>query len=363
MSDPPALVEQSRARHDRVAEAHAQVTAEAGIPKNLPALTSLRGVAALTVLVFHVTQDFRGYLAVDLFFLLSGFVLMHVYGRMVPTRESYFGFLKARLARIYPVHLLTLAMLLPMFESRPDFSFGGLAISLLLLQSPWYSACWNYGAWSISAEWHAYLLFPFLVKIYRERSTAGLVVTLVACAATAGLLAHFAGSGNITNTPMVLARCLPEFIAGMVLYSLFERGTVRWITGDTAISIVVVLLILSEIAGVPDGILIALLGALLLCAAANHGYAERLLCSRILQYLGYISYSLYMVQMASYVLVTSYFPEAGYGRDALFVGLSLGLAAMISPLFEYPARDWLKNRWRRPEPDMRGAMLQPGLPS
>src|SRR5947199_2767956 len=73
------------------------------------ALTSLRGVAALTVLIFHVIPDFRGYLAVDLFFLLSGFVLTHVYREIELSRQSYFNFLKSRLARIYPVHLLMFA--------------------------------------------------------------------------------------------------------------------------------------------------------------------------------------------------------------------------------------------------------------
>lgn len=110
-------------------------------PTEIPALTSLRGLAALTVLIFHVIPDFRGYLAVDLFFLLSGFVLTHVYRQIVLTRQSYFKFLKARLARIYPVHLVILIVLLPMLDTRPDLSSGGLLSSLLLMQSPWHSIC------------------------------------------------------------------------------------------------------------------------------------------------------------------------------------------------------------------------------
>jgi peptidoglycan/LPS O-acetylase OafA/YrhL len=145
----------------------------------ISALTSLRGVAALTVLIFHVVPDFRGYLAVDLFFLLSGFVLTHVYRGFELTRQSYFNFLKARLARIYPVHLMILVVLLPMLNTRPDFSSGGLLSSLFLMQSPWHSISWNYASWSISAEWHCYLLFPILVINYRTRSNSVLLITLV----------------------------------------------------------------------------------------------------------------------------------------------------------------------------------------
>ena len=136
----------------------------------ISALTSLRGVAALTVLIFHVIPGFRGYLAVDLFFLLSGFVLTHVYHEIELTWQSYFSFSKARLARIYPVHLMMLVVLLPMLDTRPDFSSGGLLSSLLFMQSPWHSICWNYASWSISAEWHSYLLFPILILNYRTRS-------------------------------------------------------------------------------------------------------------------------------------------------------------------------------------------------
>jgi peptidoglycan/LPS O-acetylase OafA/YrhL len=193
-------------------------------PTEISALTSLRGVAALTVLIFHVTPDFRSYLAVDLFFLLSGFVLTYVYREIELTRQSYFNFLKARLARIYPVHLMMLVVLLPMLDTRPDFSSGGLLSSLLLMQSPWHSICWNYASWSISAEWHSYLLFPILVINYRTRSNKILLVTLAVCAGVVGLTGLILGSGNISNTIVVLLRCLPEFISGIVLYFLLERG-------------------------------------------------------------------------------------------------------------------------------------------
>jgi peptidoglycan/LPS O-acetylase OafA/YrhL len=230
-------------------------------PTEISALTSLRGVAALTVLIFHVIPDFRGYLAVDLFFLLSGFVLTHVYRQIALTRESYFKFLKARLARIYPVHLMMLVVLLPMLDTRPDFSSGGLLSSLLLLQSPWHSICWNYASWSISAEWHAYLLFPILVMNYRTRSNKALLATLLVCAGVVGLTDLTLGSGNISNTIVVLLRCLPEFISGMAIYFLLARGCLpKWIGRDITFWLSTAMLLSFEWVHVPDGIMVCALG-------------------------------------------------------------------------------------------------------
>src|SRR5580704_6849142 len=110
-----------------------------------------------------------------------------------------------------------------MLDTRPDFSSVGLLSSLLLLQSPWHSMCWNYASWSISAEWHTYLLFPILVMNYRTRSNKVLLATLLVCAAVVGLTDLSYGSGNISNTIVVLLRCLPEFISGMVIYFLLAR--------------------------------------------------------------------------------------------------------------------------------------------
>jgi peptidoglycan/LPS O-acetylase OafA/YrhL len=311
----------------------------------LSAVTSLRGVAALTVLIFHIIPNFRGYLAVDLFFFLSGFVLTHVYSEIVLTRQSYFAFLQARLARVYPVHLMILVLLLPMLDSRPDFSSGGLVSSLLLLQSPWHSICWNYASWSISAEWHSYLLFPILAMNYRTRPNKALLATLFVCASVVGITDSGSGSGNISNTIMVLLRCLPEFISGIVLYFLYERGCLpNCISRDAAFWLSAAMLPLFEWVHVPDGVMICMLAIVLVTSAANQGRSVRVLHYHVFAYLGYISYSLYMVQMiiALFLMSLLHLSTSEMLYKVLFVGLSFLSAAIISPTIEYPARNWLK---------------------
>ncbi len=131
-------------------------------PVELPALTALRGLAALTVLFYHgsfLAFRFaggerrglaRGNLAVDLFFLLSGFVLSHVYGsRLGPGRSwrAVGKFLWARFCRIYPASLFTVAVFVLQYTIGrlvwpAGVSFKAqLTAALLLMQVPWLRRC------------------------------------------------------------------------------------------------------------------------------------------------------------------------------------------------------------------------------
>ncbi len=113
-----------------------------------------------------------GYLAVDLFFVLSGFILAYQYlDRFPKARGDYLGFLVKRLARIYPTQIFTLGMLVAVVAggsfigvsiSEPQ-NFTALgAIQDALLIRGWFvpTQGWNFPSWSLSAEWFAYLLFP-----------------------------------------------------------------------------------------------------------------------------------------------------------------------------------------------------------
>src|ERR1700744_3320893 len=88
--------------------------------------TSLRGIAAVLVVAFHYAVPLRhvgfdvnrytllvarGYLWVDLFFILSGFILCHVYANQLVDIRSIASFFRARFARIYPLHIATLLLL------------------------------------------------------------------------------------------------------------------------------------------------------------------------------------------------------------------------------------------------------------
>jgi peptidoglycan/LPS O-acetylase OafA/YrhL len=314
-------------------------------PTTMKALTPLRGLAALAVLSWHAELPVRGYLGVDLFFLLSGFVMMHAYGTMAETASAYLQFLKARLARIYPVHLFVLLLLLPELQTSQAFSLGGLLSSLFLMQSPWHSMCWNFCSWSISAEWHAYLIFPTLARLILVKAVRWMAGALVVCAAIVTINGVIHHSGDITNLPPVLLRCFPEFVAGMILYRLREIGQLpAFFQSNKGFAAALAGLAALEVVHAPDGLTVCLLAVLLISAARDGSAFARFLGWAPFPWLGDISYSLYMVQMVVLVLLQKFAPHLStWQHSLLFVTGSVLLAAPISRFIEYPARSLVRS--------------------
>src|SRR5215469_5748632 len=137
----------------------------------IPCLDGLRGLAALAVMLFHFNIFFlpqarlteiapfvsRGYLAVDLFFLLSGFVMAHVYGRLLGSnwRAHWRHFAVSRFARLYPLFAITtmvIVSLVTLYHApTKEVSFSGrsLALQPIMLQQWSSGLSWNYPSWSI----------------------------------------------------------------------------------------------------------------------------------------------------------------------------------------------------------------------
>jgi peptidoglycan/LPS O-acetylase OafA/YrhL len=290
-------------------------------------LTALRGVAALLVVFYHLTKvvdpDWAtrpalhvvasGYLAVDLFFVLSGFVMTHVYGRdfiVAPTAARYRRFLVARLARIYPLHVFVLALWVALELVRPApftdpaRSPGALLAHLLLVQD-WHVGpvlTWNEPSWSISAEWAAYLAFPVVVRLSRLRHPAWRALA----AASLGLLLFGVTRlspwgpyrmGAIDVAPdFGVARCILEFGLGVLAYRVYADGALARVLGSDAALLITSAAVLAgmqlrvnDLALVPGFVL------LILCVASNRGAGVRLLGVRPLRLLGEISYSVYLV--------------------------------------------------------------------
>jgi len=356
--------------------------------KHLQSLTALRGVAALAVVMRHFTFSIfgaadgpgfyliplRGYLAVDLFFILSGFVLAHVYGEefAAHVETGRFGrFLWARIARIYPLHLLALLMLVGSYGHSPAYSQSALFANLLLLQGPWLSyATWNDPSWSISAEWHAYILFPFLCTyIWRRGIGARVALGAVCWIALALMTASQDGDFQpITHGAISLARSLPEFLIGMLIYRLYRSGwwVRRWRSDWSFMALAALIVALTPL-WPTDLAIVTLLPLLLLATVSNQGFIHRVLNGRALVALGNMSYALYMVhlicldgveRLARIAHPTAVdYPE----QFLLFVGALLAALLMSSLLyrcFERPARFYLRELWRR-----RDMSAQPARPS
>lgn len=296
----------------------------------LPSLTPLRGIAALWVVLYHYNiwasnlnlDDYlqivdQGYLAVDLFFMISGFVMAHVYRRAIvaDVRGSYLPFLGARVARLYPLHIFILLLFLATALSAHTAAYIATGVSkpipvegtrsllalvanVFMLQGLKAGALsWNYPSWSISVEFLAYLLFPLaLVTIWQapraaKITLAGVLLALLVC------LRQLTGDDfNQWDGAETFLRCLPEFGAGILLYDLFSSGTARRVLSSdaTAVAVFAAVLALAQ-AGISDFVTVLAFALLVPVSVANEGLITRLINVAPLIWLGEISYSLYLV--------------------------------------------------------------------
>jgi peptidoglycan/LPS O-acetylase OafA/YrhL len=307
---------------DASVEAISHVTAS-GRAK-IPALTGIRGVAAVWVALFHIgpvvarflgfaepgAPISRGYLGVDLFFILSGFVLgMTSAPAMAEAFKPALGrFAIGRAFRILPLHWFVLGAILLLTVLFPNDSWGGSRstwanfVACLLLVQAWgtpadWALSWNSPAWSLSAEWLAYFGFPILAvlacRLKNGKAALGLsALCLLALAAV--MLAS--GDPSLQHTGRLAApRCVAEFTAGVLLWRAMDLGALRWIGGGRALIAGLVLVGVAVAAGPPLE-LVAPFGfaALIVACASPTRAAATLFGARPIAFLGEISFSLYL---------------------------------------------------------------------
>lgn len=162
------------------------------INKLIKPLTSLRFIFALMVFAFHLTSVqtiskplslvycnilYEGYIGVSFFFILSGFILAYNYQNLLITKKiSKYAFWKARIARIYPMHIFTFILAIPLiiYADKEFFNNGVFYIehaipNIFLIQNfiPDYSFnhAFNAPSWAISNEMFFYLMFPLIIFI------------------------------------------------------------------------------------------------------------------------------------------------------------------------------------------------------
>jgi peptidoglycan/LPS O-acetylase OafA/YrhL len=337
-------------------------------PESIPALTGVRGVAALWVVLYHLTLGTnihvlrQGYLGVDLFFVLSGFILSHVYGSTPGLWKpaGYLQFLKIRLARVYPLHLVTLCglgaavLLLPAFADHypiPDqrWGTGAFVASLLLVQNWAYflPTCWNTPSWSLSAEWLAYLLFPLFVAVtaWPRGRVFPTALAAIALATLVTILRLKGVAGTNAAGTLGLLRVITEFSAGCLLYRARANGLMRMPPVADVIGLGVLLASAAEVLN----IFAALPATALIILRASHPRSPttRCLSLPLFVWLGEVSFSLYMVhwiviQICNYIAGEMHGPpafvKAASGAAALLGSFTVGIAA--HRWIELPARAW-----------------------
>jgi len=356
-------------------------------PQELKPLTSLRFIAAFWVLLYHFKDHLGlglgqfglvadGYLGVDLFFTLSGFILAHVYlTSLEDGRFGYGGFLKNRIARVYPMHLAALAAMVALFAGAsalgagvgsPDaFKWSDLPAHLFMVHA-WgttEAVGWNFPSWSISAEWAAYLLFPLVAGLVLKAkrwsgafALSALALCLVSFWALDNLSAIAPGVGQDFSqmTAQIGAlRILPSFLLGVALYA-FGRAhaapkswawplviaSAGWIVAVTSF-------------GWWEGLIWFGLAGLLygLAETSRHG-VDAPMSGRVFVFLGAASYALYMIHLPIDIVWFHALERFGVTetsdlavRIAAVTGVfavCIAVSAFAYLWLEEPARKWIR---------------------
>jgi len=362
--------------------------------KEIVALTGLRGVAASVVALYHLSALYstpgaawhvpKGYLCVDIFFVLSGFVMATTYRHMFVWRVSfrdYRRFLYLRVARIWPLYLV--ATLLAIFIYHPARLPAQMLLANLFMVQGWGIAqSLNVPLWSVSAEFAAYLLFPFLFLFLAGARKGRLALTVAAAfliiGASAWINAHDPAINELLHriygahengildlyapySGLPVARAVGGFMLGVAVWFLSRHCRIAAVTNGNGFGLACAgLILVLTAAGSSDLVIYPLFPLLVLSLAEDKGLLAKILGSPVIRYLGVLSFAIYALQgpvfaqLRPHILILAGAVPPGWSAPVTYGAALAGLliAAMLAHyLIEKPSRLALRMRLRlRAEP-------------
>ncbi|HEX6036754.1 acyltransferase [Longimicrobium sp.] len=367
---------------------------------HLGALTGLRFVAAFQVLAYHTLPLTdaspawlralvgTGYVGVSLFFVLSGFVLTYTYHDTLTTGAvTRREFLVARVARLYPVYLLSMAFAVPallwwMQRKHIAMDLGwlarlvGLSGGLLQAWNPRTACVMNCPAWSLSVEAFFYVAFLFVLPVVptwgvRRLLAAGAAAWALSLAAPIVYLAlrpdgpaapeaHSVGVWLYSVKYNPLLR-LPEFVMGVLAGRLFLLERRPWLTRRMRLEVSAAIVLLAALIASPripflllhNGLLAPVFAALVYALARGEGALSRVLSVRALARLGTASFALYIlhIPLAAWMerglgLAGAKPPQPWY--FATYAAFAIGVSLAVHAWVEEPMRRVVRRRLSPP---------------
>jgi peptidoglycan/LPS O-acetylase OafA/YrhL len=285
--------------------------------KKFPELESLRGLAAMLVFFHHLPKwnpilninlINNGYLMVELFFVLSGFVICKAYADKLNSWRDIFKFQFLRFGRLYPVHIFFLLMFISIEITKYIYiawgnslkvapfttnSFEALIEQLLLLQSVLpngNATTYNPPAWSISVEFYTYLIFALLILLNKKPGRIFLIISSISV-----LILII----DITYEMKNLIRCFAGFFLGCSISCFLHKITTKPSRYISLQLLLLLIVFLQTKNSSKFDFLIFILTAVLITSliSTSDGILNKILTNKILLWLGEISYTIYMSQV------------------------------------------------------------------
>ncbi|WP_421739087.1 acyltransferase family protein [Caulobacter sp.] len=345
-------------------------------------LDALRIVGALMIVVFHfnrfINLDGRWQLAddtiksfsliVDLFFVISGYVMAAIYTGRLTTPARYGDFLKKRVARLGPLHWLTLLAFIAIAaagsaglinERDPSRYDASCIVPNILFIHAWgvcHAQTWNFVSWAISAEMGMYLALPLLFWI----TGRGWIWTATGAAVSLILLAWISRDGETFSQwtfNFGVARAVPGFLLGMLAWQvrpvLAKLPAARFVMWGLLAAFMV-----ASSQGAPRTALLLLMYAIGFAGVAADAAGHVGPVSKRLAPWAQLSFTLYMLHPLVLKIALNW---VGFGMwklngDAMrlwvlaWVILLIPMAYLSLVLFERPARDWIAGLGKRTKP-------------
>lgn len=357
-------------------------------------LDGLRGVAAIVVVWFHIFEAYatshldqrinHGYLAVDFFFILSGFVVGYAYDDRWKTMTAK-EFIKRRIIRLHPMVVLgaVIGAMLFYFQGCPVWDVTTVTVAALLIATfinalllPATPATeirglgemypLNGPSWSLFFEYIGNILYAWFIRKLSTKALAGLVVSAgcgLAVFSIFGPYGDICAGFSLTGIEFTggFLRLLYSFSAGLLLFRLFKPVCLKGAFWICSLS-VIVLLAVPRLGGAEglwmnglyDTLCFALFFPLIVYAGASGKITDKY-TKRVCKFLGDISYPLYMVHYPFIYLYYAWvkneeltFTESLPGAVAVVIGSTL-LAYLCLKLYDEPVRHYLAKRFLKPK--------------
>ncbi len=340
-------------------------------------LTFTRFIAAISIVIFHygsgsflfnnelVSFIFKqANVGVSYFYILSGFVMIIAYGNL--KKINFFGYLKNRFARVYPVYFLAIFLIFGISLFK-NLNILDLTLNMFMIQAwvPGKALTINTPGWSLSVEFFFYLLFPILLNlIYSTKKLKNITLFIILFWIASQIIFHltmysilkipFYSIQDILYHPLMH---LNEFLIGNLAGIFFIKKQKNY-KREYSFQIIILMIILITVLKFPmgfnlhNGLLAIFFVPLILLISLNKGIFTKLLSKKPFVFLGEISFSLYILQAPVWMFFSDY-------RMLKYVGLNkitdfttsffirLIILIIFSSLsylyFEKPIRNYLKN--------------------